>query len=299
MYFCVKYLYMAKRDELKEKYESVIGKRMFNYFSEVDNSKTTKYLQYYCMMWQHRKNVGGGWSSHKLVRTVEEFEQFINFIEDKDLYNKKYLDWDTLSSTVERAIQAKLDSEFNREEHIRVLYEDTKYLFLEPITHLGSQKYGANTRWCTTMRNESSTFKRYVNNGYLAYLIKKDNSAKGAQYNKIAFYTEEGQNPLGGEIQIYNQSDNTTNDFILNSNGWEYEELTKFTFLFRMEALKKFQVKRAKSAVDNTIRQFKSLDLETLKKHIELISGKASYCDDTFSKLESVMKTMIEKIENY
>lgn len=83
------------------------------------------------------------------------------------------MDWDTLSKTVENAIQAKLDSEFNRNEHIRVLYEDANYLFLEPITHIGSQKYGANTRWCTTMRNESGTFKRYVNNGYLAYLIKR------------------------------------------------------------------------------------------------------------------------------
>jgi len=70
---------MAKRDELKEKYESKIGKRMFTYFSMMDSSKTTKYLQYYCMMWEHRKEVGGGFTSAKLVKTVEEFEQFISF----------------------------------------------------------------------------------------------------------------------------------------------------------------------------------------------------------------------------
>jgi hypothetical protein len=290
---------MAKRDELKEKYESKIGKRMFTYFSMMDSSKTTKYLQYYCMMWEHRKEVGGGFTSAKLVKTVEEFEQFISFIDDKDLYNKKYLDWDTLSKTVENAIQAKLDSEFNRNEHIRVLYEDANYLFLEPITHIGSQKYGANTRWCTTMRNESGTFKRYVNNGYLAYLIKKNSPSKGTNYGKIAFYTEESQNPLGCEIQIYNQNDNTVSDLVLSKNDWSYDDLTRFTFLFRMEALKKFQMKRAKSNVESTIQQIKTLDLETLKKDLEIISGKTTYGDDTFNRLESVMKIMIEKIENY
>lgn len=290
---------MAKRDELKERYEQQIGKRMFNAFTNADTSKTTKYLQYFCSMWEERKNTKATFTSNNLILTVEGFEQLIHFVDEKDLYNKKYLDFNILRETVENAYQSKLDSEFKREDHVRILYEDSKYLFLEPITHIGSSKYGAGTKWCTTMRNEGSTFKRYVNNGFLAYLVTKGNKQKNNNYCKIAFYTEEGNNPLGGEIQIYNEMDNTCVDLQLTSQGWEYEDLTKFTFLFRMEALKKFQYKRAKYNVESTIKQIQSLNLDTLKKDVGIISGKTLPNDDTFTRLDSVMKTMIEKIQNY
>jgi hypothetical protein len=36
---------MSKRDELRQQYESQIGKVMFNKFSNADHTQTTKYLK--------------------------------------------------------------------------------------------------------------------------------------------------------------------------------------------------------------------------------------------------------------
>ena len=290
---------MSKRDELRQQYETQIGKAMFNKFSNADNTQTTKYLKYFCSMWVIRKMENLTYSSKDIIEAVKDFESHIHLIEEKDLYDKKYKSLETLLYVVETAKEKKFDSEFNRDEHIRVLYEDKKYLFLEPLTRTGSLKYGSNTRWCTAAKTDNFSFARYTKNGFLAYLIRKGEQ-KNSNYNKLAFFTEETQNPLGGTVQIYNQVDNSIEDNLVNKNGWDYEDLTKFMFMYRVEALNKFQYRKAKNNVDKKIGLIKNLDLEELKQDLKIVKRHdGDNQDDVINMIERVMKQMITKIENF
>jgi hypothetical protein len=290
---------MSKRDELRQQYETQIGKAMFNKFSNADNTQTTKYLKYFCSMWVIRKMENLTYSSKDIIEAVKDFESHIHLIEEKDLYDMKYKSLETLLYVVETAKEKKFDSEFNRDEHIRVLYEDKKYLFLEPLTRTGSLKYGSNTRWCTAAKTDNFSFARYTKNGFLAYLIRKGEQ-KNSNYNKLAFFTEETQNPLGGTVQIYNQVDNSIEDNLVNKNGWDYEDLTKFMFMYRVEALNKFQYRKAKNNVDKKIGLIKNLDLEELKQDLKIVKRHdGDNQDDVIKMIERVMKQMITKIENF
>jgi hypothetical protein len=239
------------------------------------------------------------YSSKDIIEAVKDFESHIHLIEEKDLYDMKYKSLETLLYVVETAKEKKFDSEFNRDEHIRVLYEDKKYLFLEPLTRTGSLKYGSNTRWCTAAKTDNFSFARYTKNGFLAYLIRKGEQ-KNSNYNKLAFFTEETQNPLGGTVQIYNQVDNSIEDNLVNKNGWDYEDLTKFMFMYRVEALNKFQYRKAKNNVDKKIGLIKNLDLEELKQDLKIVKRHdGDNQDDVINMIERVMKQMITKIENF
>jgi hypothetical protein len=290
---------MSKRDELRQQYESQIGKVMFNKFSNADHTQTTKYLKYFCSMWVTKKMENLSYGSKDIIEAVKDFELHIYLIEEKDLYHEKYKSWQTLLSVVETARNKKFDSEFNRDEHIRILYEDKNYLFLEPLTRTGSLKYGSNTKWCTSAKTDNFSFARYSKNGFLAYLIKKGEQ-KNSNYNKLAFFTEETQNALGGAVQIYNQIDSAIEDNLVNKNGWEYEDLSKFIFMFRVEALNRFQYRKAKNNVDKKIGLIKNLDLEELKKDLKIVTRHdGDNQDNVINMIEQVMKQMITKIENF
>ena len=290
---------MSKRDELRQQYESQIGKVMFNKFSNADHTQTTKYLKYFCSMWVTKKMENLSYGSKDIIEAVKDFESHIHLIEEKNLYDIKYKSWETLFSVVEKAKELKFNSEFNRDEHIRILYEDKNYLFLEPLTRTGSLKYGSNTKWCTSAKTDNFSFARYSKNGFLAYLIKKSEQ-KNSNYNKLAFFTEETQNALGGAVQIYNQIDSAIEDNLVNKNGWEYEDLSKFIFMFRVEALNRFQYRKAKNNVDKKIGLIKNLDLEELKKDLKIVTRHdGDNQDNVINMIEQVMKQMITKIENF
>ena len=62
------------------------------------------------------------------------------------------------------------------------IYDDENYLLVVPLTHTASCKYGANTKWCTTKKDDDSDFEEHVTMGVLAYLIIKDPTI----YNKMS-----------------------------------------------------------------------------------------------------------------
>jgi hypothetical protein len=54
------------------------------------------------------------------------------------------------------------------------IYSDSDYLLVVPHTHTASCKYGANTKWCTTKRNDDTDFEEHITMGVLVYLIIKN-----------------------------------------------------------------------------------------------------------------------------
>jgi hypothetical protein len=68
-----------------------------------------------------------------------------------------------------------------RDKEIRIVLENNDVLVVEPLTERASFKYGANTKWCTTMTRDGivgikrNRFNQYFNNikSHMIYFIDK------------------------------------------------------------------------------------------------------------------------------
>ena len=263
---------MSKTEELWNKYKENVSNNIFIKFDSADKTPTKKYLPYLVKTWAEKNKTGNKITSLLLIDLVRQFEIYINYIEVKDIYNPIYSDVNTLRSVIDAAVIKFEEKTFNRDEHIRVILETDNFLLLQPITHKGSLKYGANTKWCTASKNSESTFTRYSKQGFLAYLISKSEKPQG-NLRKVAFYTDETSNPMGCEVAIYNAVDTTVTDSTLTNNGWEWEDVIKVLSIYRFEASKAFRQKRAKTDVNKTLTNLKSIDLEELQKNIMIAAG--------------------------
>jgi hypothetical protein len=80
------------------------------------------------------------------------------------------------------------------EKQIYKLHEDDSWFILKPLTVEASRKYGAGTKWCTTMRDEPHYFHKYTKHGNLIYCINKVTGDKVAVHcdlfnkNDISFW---------------------------------------------------------------------------------------------------------------
>jgi len=77
------------------------------------------------------------------------------------------------------------------EKQIIKLHESDEWLILKPMSWIASKKYGANTKWCTTMDYESDHFYRYAKNGVLIYCLNKLTGDKFAVYKSLEDYSTE------------------------------------------------------------------------------------------------------------
>jgi len=60
-----------------------------------------------------------------------------------------------------------------------------KWLVVKPLTLKSSLKYGYNTRWCTSSKENPLTFYEYSKEGILIYIIERETDTKWATYWEI------------------------------------------------------------------------------------------------------------------
>ena len=127
---------------------------------------------------------------------------------------------DTEDSEEEKDI---LDEKFKVEpKEYDDLYRDDDYVFVSPLTHNASCKYGANTKWCTTNRDDDEMFDEHIIGGVLVYLIiRNEELAEKLGNRKFALYRGWGEGP--GRMLVY---DELNNEFT-NGEQWLSNEFEK------------------------------------------------------------------------
>lgn len=289
---------MSKVNELRETYQPLIGKKMFNIFVDGDKTPTKKYLKYMCDTWVS-KRAGEQYPhfvSSQVIRAVSTFESLLPYIENKDIYHKVYKNFNTLMITLEKAEETKEDRSFVREDHARVIFENDEYLMLEPKTHKGSVKYGANTRWCTASKSNPGTYQNYMRRGFLVYLISK--TKKENNYDKLALFAE-NDSPLSGQIFTYNQPDIAIDEGRVFKSGWNAKDWLQIILTFRHEHMNRKLIKEVKEDVKQQIESIKGLDLNKLKQQIDFLNH---YVDDDksyFSMATQTINNFIKQIETH
>jgi len=281
---------MAKIDVLREKYPKV-NKTTANVFLNGDKTPTKKYLEYMFKIWAN-KSPYFGWTASAIVKFVNEFDELLPYIENKDIYHNKYESIPTLNSVIQIAKQVKEEKTFVREEHVDILIENDDYLLLRPITLKGSMKYGYDTRWCTTNQN-GTHFKSYTSRGYLFYLISKKERNKN--YNKIAFLASNKNDTLTGGIDMYNQLDtHIDQDIKLLSYGWSMFEVFEIITKIRAYSFEDSSKLKIKEEVNSTITKLENIDIDKFFKNVDLLNN----YEDTGTEYKEKLNSILDKLRS-
>lgn len=291
---------MSKVEELRARYNK-IANPTFEKFVKADLTPTKKYLEWMCKIWdnrdQYRYNVNS-FSSLQIVKTMMDFDILLPYLADKDIYSKNNTDYPNLRKRLDTAKELKADKEFKREGNIEVLFEDDTVLFLRPLTVDGTLKYGSKTRWCTASKTSPGTFLSYFRQGYLVYLISK-NENKSASYNKVAFYirTTLGTDPLIDSIDIYSQTDSRVKTTDLVKNGWDEKFILRIIFEIRFNTVIKKRVVIAKSAVDKDIKTIETINFNEFYKNLEFLECSGTEYVNYVKKANETMSNFLTSIK--
>lgn len=297
---------MSKVDELKQKYPQVSA-ASFAKFLKADTTPTKKYLDFMLKTWEDRKVSGMYRTTTTIIEYVNKFHELTPYIQNKDIYSKDYYgNLQNLVDAVNNAQDAKEEKTFVREEHINVLMETDDFLFVQPITHRGSMKYGATTKWCTTAKKDPGTFARYSKTGLLVYLIDKTETMSPL-YKKVAFFHEYSNGGLNDSVTLYNTNDASVTVSNLLGGGWKEEVLFEIFMSYRYYFGKTKELKRQRDYVDSFVSTLEKLDFTKFEEHlIKLEEGtNVSYINKAKERvqefLESLNKTKygcVRKTEN-
>ena len=289
---------MSKVDELRSKYPSVAA-ATFNTLVEGDKSQTKKYLEFLLKSWAQRNDNFCPSTTNALINLVSEFDSLLPYIINKDIYSKDYADVSLVKTVVERARGVKEEKTFVRDEHGFVVDETDDYLFIQPKTHKGSLKWGANTRWCTASKNNPATFTNYTRSGVLIYLIDKKDS-KPEKHRKLAFYYEYNDNPITSSISIFNTNDSYSQDITVISS-WGIDVYFRLIQLFRVRAINELKVKKSKDYVEKVSNALKVLDISQLNKHMDILESSENndYTLKLKTQIDEFTKTLNERKNEY
>ena len=284
---------MSKVDDLKKRYPEV-SNASFTKFVEADITPTKKYLDFMLKTWEDRKILGPYRTTGSIIKDVIKFNELLPYIENKDIYSKEYYgNYQKLIDIIEIAGQTKEEKSFVKEDHINVLLETEEFILLQPKTHKGSIKYGANTKWCTTTKNNESIFKNYTRDGFLAYLIDKTET-KNENYRKVALYLEFAQGGLNESIKIYDVKDKYAHESHLIASEWELEKLFQIFTTFRYHFIKTREAKLSKDFVNAFVNTISKLDFTKFELHLSRLDegGDLSYINKAQTKVESFIETL-------
>lgn len=103
-----------------------------------------------------------------------------------------------LNGVRKRKIQKEKEAEIKKE--VNKIYEDDTYLIVQPETHGASCYYGANTKWCTTSKDDTRYFDKYTEEGSLYYII--DKRSANSTFGKMALFVRSN-----GNTEVYDQQD--------------------------------------------------------------------------------------------
>jgi hypothetical protein len=283
---------MSKVDEIRMRFPGV-NMSTFTRLVDGDTTPTKKYLEYMLKVWVSRgKNSNFMCTSPQLIKEVKRFDELAAYHTNKDIYSSNFSNYQSLLQMNDLAEVVKDDKTFVRKEHVDVLYEDDEVIMVSPKTHRGSLKYGAGTTWCTASKSNPNTFHNYTKNGCLVYLIDKTES-KTKNFQKIAFYNNSGHS-LSGEISVYIQNDNETNESRLVEKGWKPEKLAELMLRFRAYHVDREAIKRAKSKVESLIDAMKNINLDELHSNLKYLEKRG---ESEFKDVDNLVNTFVSTVE--
>lgn len=144
-----------------------------------------------------------------LSTAIDKFGKISTNLPITDLYQYKSIG-ELLNALSE--YESKSRRKFKNIAGGNVVYEDKRFLVVNPLTHDASCYYGKGTKWCTAAQGDSH-FKRYNEDGKLFYILDKTLPSSDPQY-KVALL-----NKFDGDRSYWDAEDHTIN------GGWIFNTI--------------------------------------------------------------------------
>jgi hypothetical protein len=136
---------------------------------------------------EHVKNLYKSWANkksgnpEKALSIMDDVLKLQKQLQKKDFAN--YSSYDELVKDLDKIKQAA------KSEDVTKIYEDKDLLVLASNTHEASCKYGAGSKWCTTMKDDSSYWKRHNSTGTEFFWIFK-NKPQNDPNHKFSYHVK-------------------------------------------------------------------------------------------------------------
>ena len=193
--------------------------------SSMDPTKSNKYLPFMIKCtadWvEWINNELKNETFKEMFEVIKDFEDLSqrNLLENKDIYS--YESNQDIIEAVKTAKEKITRSEVKKKE-TEVLFEDSRWLVVYPLSTRSSNLYGKGTKWCVSSEdnNYGKYYKQYTENGSLVFVI--DKTIKESEYRtndfaKVAFHNDRKKNDgitlwdikdkqmgVGNAMKVYN-----------------------------------------------------------------------------------------------
>lgn len=266
----------GRLEDVKAKYPGSEAK--IDELSSIDPSGNNKYLNWLAIM-----RLQNGVSKHKLTDAINYFHNNQHKFDVKDI--NQFKDWKSFEEARAKA-ETKQSRKEIKESGADKVFENEDYLVVMPKNHQASCKYGSNTKWCITMRDEDRYFNDYTKRSPFFFVIDKkrlpnEPGLRRSAYYKIAFQFH----PINVSI-----STKTREEFINTSTQGRFDYWNSSDIPVEKKTVEKYLGRDNFNTIVNAVNT-----------HIKFLYGK--FYDEQMSgvdpKLEphiDILKTREEKI---
>lgn len=219
-----------------------------------------------------------------MIKILQLFDKNSNYFSSKDINFYSKNKYDLLKDEYKEAL-LKIQSKEAVKSVIK-LYEDNKFLIVVPKSHASSCHYGAGTKWCTTM-DDNSYYNRYTSSGTLIYFINKKITQEESNLYKIAFYIKND-----GSLEIYDGPDARVSlSYIKTSFTGELWDLIRDTII-------NYLVQTNKNGIENFLSGDEMIEY-LLSNNIDPLN--ALVVPNSYFKLKKLIEVFgsIDKVINY
>jgi hypothetical protein len=187
----------GRKEDARAKYEDVEDD-VFNYYVDNDPSGNQKYLDWIL------NNVVGvyrGRLEPELMEMVKFFHRHQNMFIEKDINRHTPTSLDREIDDVKEKLLQKEKKKQAKKQSTKI-YEDDRWLVISPKSWEASCYYGAGTKWCITMKDNPSYWRKYSKNASFFFIIDKTKPQDDPLY-KVA-YRKIGRR---GKYELWNAPD--------------------------------------------------------------------------------------------
>jgi hypothetical protein len=173
----------GRKEDARKKYPD-FSDEIFDFYVENDPSGNQKYLDWLLKHTNPAYKVVADVNEY-LLDMIKVFHQYQNMFVNKDINSHTHTTLDREIDDVKEKLLQKEKKKQAKKQSIK-LYEDDRWLAISPKSWEASCYYGAGTKWCVTMKDNSSYWRKYTKNATFIFIIDKTKTQEDPMY-KVAY----------------------------------------------------------------------------------------------------------------
>jgi len=164
-----------------------------------------------------------------IIKVVNLFHHRSKQLDPKDRDINVHQDYAELFSTLEDLGPSRSEIRRETKKGIRKIFDDGRYLVIQPTTEVAACHNGKGTRWCISAVESDNAFEEYSDQGVVFYFVIDRAAPSKERYSKIAIAIP-SEGSVSQNTEIYDANDDNIHVSNLHDawgpdKGWEIIEV--------------------------------------------------------------------------